>query len=262
MRKALCFYWLCVRRAWSGSFERANALATLLGGTVIWIVAWFFGYEAKVPESLGPNIFFGVLCFVAAWLVLFIVRLLGTPSALYWDAHDLAKRLTARLAPNISVYLNARTGGVNTLEEMNPLQKWIQITVESRSAAPLTDCEVWVNKIQRMDDGTVIAELIEESIRALWSQIPAPENRRRNLPAMVPQAANLFSLQDVPIPHLFPQFDHVKTRLAEQIQTPGQYRFEIVVTARDSAPAKKYFLFDWGGNFEDVKISELPCGNQ
>jgi hypothetical protein len=256
MRKAFCFYWLCVRRAWSGSVEKANAAANILGTAIIAIVLWFFGYQLILPDKGGEAVAFGLLCIFAAWLVIFTYRFLGAPAALYWEADEKTKVLATRLAPNIKVFLNEKTGGVNLLP-INPPQKWVQITVESASAAPLIDCEVWINKIQRVkEDDVVAAELIYEPIMALWSQAPSPQNRRRDVPAMVPQAANFFSLADVQTPRLEPQFDHVKRRLFEEIQKPGQYRIETVVSAKECTPVNKYFLFEWSGSFGNVKMSE------
>ncbi len=256
MRKALWFYWLCVRRAWSGSVEKANAWATLIGAGALWIALTVFGFEPIIPEKLGENILFTVLCFVVAWLFFFVVRLLKAPSQLYWETDDKVKELSARLVPKIDVSLNASNGGVNTLQ-IKPLQKWIQITVKSASDAPLFDCEVWVNRIQRMEGSEVVAELIQESVIALWSQISELENKRINIPSKVPQAANLFSLVDTETPRLYPQFHHVKHYLLDEIQKPGHYRIETVVSAKHCKSEKTHFLLDWSGKFENVKISEL-----
>ena len=222
MRKALCFYWLCVRRAWSGSVEKANAMANILGTAIFAIVLWSFGYQLIVPDKGGEAVAFGLLCIFAAWLVIFTYRFLGAPAALYWEADEKAKVLAAGLVPNLKVFLNARNGGVNTLQ-LNPLQKSIQITVQGASdLVSLIDCEVWVNKIQRVNGDEVIAELIEEPIMATWSQAPLSQNRRRDISAMVPQAANFFSLADIQTPRLEPKFDHVKQLLFDEIQKPGR----------------------------------------
>jgi hypothetical protein len=43
MVKILRFYWLCLKEAWSGLFDQANAWATVFGFIVIYAVLGLLG---------------------------------------------------------------------------------------------------------------------------------------------------------------------------------------------------------------------------
>ena len=96
MRKALCFYWLCFRRALSGSVEKANARSNILGAAIVAFVLWYFRYQLTLPESVWwQNVIVAVLYFLVAWPAVFMFRFLAAPHELYWDEREKA----ARLAP-------------------------------------------------------------------------------------------------------------------------------------------------------------------
>jgi hypothetical protein len=76
-------YLRCWKNAWPGSWDRANALATIVGVFVVWIVTESIGYHVIVPESLQEVIFLALICLVAAWVVVFFVRFIVAPVRRY-----------------------------------------------------------------------------------------------------------------------------------------------------------------------------------
>jgi hypothetical protein len=89
------FYWLCVKDAWRGSWDKANAWATLLGAVILWIGAESLGYHVIIPDTFPGAILLFVLCLGAAWVVIFAVRLIGAPARLYERAQVETRSLSA-----------------------------------------------------------------------------------------------------------------------------------------------------------------------
>jgi hypothetical protein len=77
------FYCLCVKDAWAGSLEKANALATIPGAFIIWVVLWARGYQLILPDTLGYAIVVAVCCLLTAWIVIFFVGFVTAPPKRY-----------------------------------------------------------------------------------------------------------------------------------------------------------------------------------
>jgi hypothetical protein len=74
VREFFQFYWSCFRSAFKGSIELANAWAPILGAIIIWGVLRFGGYRMMLPETFGQGIILSMLCLIAAWISLLMVR--------------------------------------------------------------------------------------------------------------------------------------------------------------------------------------------
>lgn len=90
-----CFYWLCVKDAWHGSWDKANAWATLLGAIVLWIGAESLGYHVIIPDTLPGTILLFVFGLGAAWIVIFIAHLIYAPARIYEKAQAKIRSLSA-----------------------------------------------------------------------------------------------------------------------------------------------------------------------
>jgi hypothetical protein len=92
------YLWECIKVAWSGSINLANAWAPVLGAAVIWLALWLLGFEMIVPDRLPGLILVACSCIGAAWLVLFFFRLIVVaPYALHRDAQRKTIEAEARL---------------------------------------------------------------------------------------------------------------------------------------------------------------------
>jgi hypothetical protein len=109
----LRFWWECAREAWHGSWSRANALATIFGGAILAAIAWWLGLTKEAPLSIegivGFTLLTGVLSLLSAWIVIFIVRLLGAPARL--DSRKLAVSDLEHLLPGRLVFNEFVYGG-------------------------------------------------------------------------------------------------------------------------------------------------------
>jgi len=97
MRRAFKFYWLCLREAWRGSIEAANAWAAIIGALLIWAVLAVLGYRLMLPETFGQGIALTAVCLAAAWIALFTVRFMRALPASYWRERDRADKIDAEL---------------------------------------------------------------------------------------------------------------------------------------------------------------------
>ena len=91
------FYCLCLKDAWRGSIEKANAWAAIIGATIIWVGLWAWGYQLNPPETFGEGIFLTVFCLAAAWVALFVVRVISAAPRLYTKLEDENKTLLAKV---------------------------------------------------------------------------------------------------------------------------------------------------------------------
>ena len=89
MATCVKFYWLCVKNAWAGSVERANALANILGTIIIWSILSTWGYQLKLPETLDASFFvFEAVFLIAALVAIFIIRLICAPARIHSRLED------------------------------------------------------------------------------------------------------------------------------------------------------------------------------
>jgi hypothetical protein len=203
---------------------------------------------------------------MVTWVVVFVGRLFGAPGRLYGDARDRIEFLTAQATPKTKVsLLGAGVQEVATrLQDgtSGPLSKWVQILVESTTNVALEDCEVYAISIARVNPNGSRTNLLFEPTFCEWSQESEDNRRRIRIPALVPHAANLFSVNDTSTPViLYLHFGHNKFQLWNEMQNPGKYIIEVVAAASNTASLKNFFCLNWGGSFADISFSLLDEDN-
>jgi len=113
IRLYLRFWCECVHEAWRGSWNKANALATIFGGAILTVGAWSLGLTKEAPSSVEGSIGFALLTGVAslllAWVVIFAVRLLGAPARI--DSRKIAMSDLEHLLPGRFVFNEFVYGG-------------------------------------------------------------------------------------------------------------------------------------------------------
>jgi hypothetical protein len=91
------FYLRCATNAWSGSWDRANALATIVGAIALWIVAESMSYHVIPPDTFPGVIMLALICFVTAWVVVFFVRFVVAPPRLYAALEERYNNVAAQM---------------------------------------------------------------------------------------------------------------------------------------------------------------------
>jgi hypothetical protein len=168
-------------------------------------------------------------------------------------------KLRERLAPKIQVFLEQRYNGVLgytasgkvavSSDEAN--KKWVQFTVACATDSTLVDCEVWLIRAERMSAGNATADLLEEKVRCDWS---IEGGRQHTIRPMGERRVNLFSFKrDDSGPK--PTIDPLKSTLLNEIRTPGKYRLNVLVTAKDCPSSLTSFIFEWH-DFDNVKLTQ------
>ena len=74
------------------------------------------------------------------------------------------------------------------------------------------------------------------------------------IPAHVPQAANIFSVQQGFSTH-YVETTPIKYGFTDQIRQPGKYCLKIGVSAQDCPTNVQNFLFRWNGSYDDISIT-------
>jgi hypothetical protein len=84
MKAALLFYLACLKDAWAGSLEIANAWSWLLGPLLLLLASWLLGYPLPLPDRLDLYALqFSFAMLASAWIAVFLLRLVCAPPRLY-----------------------------------------------------------------------------------------------------------------------------------------------------------------------------------
>jgi hypothetical protein len=251
--RAISFYAACVGWSARGTVEKANGWFWLIGLPIFAGAGYYFDLgPLTIPDHPSGFVALMFITIALTWSVLFSFRLFVSPGRIYGDATDKIRNLSNELRPKLRVGLVG--SGVQSVQTVGPLSKWVQLTVESTTCMPLEGCEVRVVRIQKINPDNSLEDILYEAVSCTWSQ-RLPGTTTIDIPPYVPHAANLFSVLEVPmLPVLEPQFDHVKVQLHRAIQHPGSYRIATVILAKNSAALKKNFRLQWNGSFADVAI--------
>jgi hypothetical protein len=259
MRRAISFYWECFKEAFTGSFSLANTWFGLWGPVLVWLLLKWWGYTMTLPEHLDAYAILVVLAFLGStWIGTIIVRFFNAPVTAYdkkqCEINSLlsANRvLNERLRPRINIFLDPIHRGVievptDISEPPNPPRrehsKWIQFSVSCATDVPLIDCEAFLTSVQRLNEhDNVIAQLVEEEVNCNWSQQSAA---KITIPPLRIQRVNLFSIYPAPL-LVRPETNPIKFKLNDAIQTPGRYRLNVLVAAKDAPPRTESFVFEW-----------------
>jgi len=97
-RNAIQFLCMCLKEAWRGSWARANAISNLIGAFLVWAVAASLGYHVVVPKTFTGTIILGVICLLAAWIVVFVFRFILAPSRLFYTEVSRSNELAEKIA--------------------------------------------------------------------------------------------------------------------------------------------------------------------
>jgi len=177
---------------------------------------------------------------------------------------EYAKRLDLeeRLKPKIKVFLEGNgiherqiSLGQQTIAAYG-LSKWAQISVQSATECRLEGCEVVVTKVAKIDAGQETI-LLDEAALCKWSD-DQDNLTRFDIPAGTSKRANLLMRRaDLPqSPRL--EFLNAKIDTAAITNTPGTYRIDVVVSAKDPVPpVRRSFILEWGLAFQDMSLTEL-----
>jgi hypothetical protein len=185
MRQALDFYRMAVKEAASDTFDRANLLATIVGGALVWLAIWYLGrLEMDAPTSVGGTIGFAIglalASLVVMWIVIFLFRLFGAPgrmlakknekiAELYSDIETLNQKLKPRIKwsfstsdpgckrPNTTITATALNNVGVPIQARVPCD-WFRIKVEADCGVAVSGCKGRLIEIRRGADVIVAGE--------------------------------------------------------------------------------------------------------
>jgi hypothetical protein len=125
----------------------------------------------------------------------------------------------------------------------------------SATDLPLVDCETRLISAERIsEEGTAAAVILDEPVICPWNNMQPNENRCMTIPAHVPQAANIFSVQQG-FSTLYVETTPIKYGFTDQIRQPGKYRLKIGVSAQACPTNVQNFLFRWSGSYDNISIT-------
>lgn len=136
--------------------------------------------------------------------------------------------------------------------------KYIQVSI--RAVGNLIGCQVMLSEVASINDGTATI-VYNHPQNAAWSgsnektiDINDDQEQRANLLSVSRNRANLSEVEWM----IVPRTTHPDEGLRLAIRPPGLYRLTVHASAKNSAPAKKYFLLRWTGTLRDVELWEEP----
>jgi class 3 adenylate cyclase len=269
-----CFWRKSAGMAAHGNAPFANDWQWLIGypavAAFLWLVGFFYGVFSGWATGAIAGLVVAALAFLITWGAVFVSRLLNAPVLLIRSEQERASaaeaELTERLAHKISVSLVHDHDGVRIVQTLvdlpppagqqrGPDQKWVQIVVMSATDLPLVDCETRLISAERIsEEGTAAAVILDEPVICPWNNMQPNENRCMTIPAHVPQAANIFSVQQG-FNTLYVETTPIKYGFTDQIRQPGKYRLKIGVSAQACPTNVQNFLFRWNGSYDNISIT-------
>jgi hypothetical protein len=254
MRRFLSFWRQCAGRAAHGNSPFANDWQWLIGYPIIAAVLWVLGFsyaefsgriEVTLTTGLVGVIAAGFVAFLVTWAARFLWRLLNAPVLIFYEEKERADtaqdELARRVARKITLFLDGDGVRMTRTQRIfphpippqpGPDTKWPQVMVQSATDMPLVGCEARLIRAERIGNDGTTTPILTEPVFCTWSNIPEGQNTCMTIPARVPQAANLFSVEDGALElqiHTRP----IKIEFRDEIQNPGIYELQIAVSAQD-----------------------------
>lgn len=156
------FWGRCAAKAAEGSFQRANAVAPVVGGFVTAGVAWLLRLTTDAPTSIVGALWFtagwGVFGIGTVWVVIFLYRLALAPSRLYYAElrHSAKFERELRLAkerPASNMALSYNYSERYYPKEPLGLASHPVVAIQNISDQTLTECQLQLN-ITNIEKGT------------------------------------------------------------------------------------------------------------
>jgi hypothetical protein len=180
------------------------------------------------------------------WTIVLLLILIGwlfeASFRSYRRELDTVADLNSRLSPKIKISVAGK--GVSEDIDVNGARtKWVQFTVQGATNAPLSHCQAWLERVDRLDANSEIEfSLMEEPLRCEWSVTNDTERYSFNIPVGLQRRVNIFAVTwERPIVALV---EFCKLKLQREINTSGIYRITVLVTADDAPPLRATFRFE------------------
>ena len=182
------FTWRCIKHAWRGCWTKANELASVLGGAILFAILFFLRNWLRTmnlinaPTTLWGTAGFAVALAIAsvilAFLVIFLGRLVLAPTRLYWEQHRRADSLETDLlamkanpddGPNWSIHELFTHADPNFLSRTDEGvgDRWDEVGNDIRDQAALGRLRIWGRTMPRGVDSVLgqrtTLQLIEPS---------------------------------------------------------------------------------------------------
>jgi hypothetical protein len=185
MRDQFKFWWRCIQHAWRGSWTRANELASIIGAAIVTGLLWFctpylkaHGWVEAPTDFLGVTALTAVTALASAvvmFVLIFLIRFVLSPAALYWEEQTRAEKLNENLqrargdgqtvGPNWPIHELFSHLEPNALDEPGKAL-WEVASLKVRDAASLGRLHVW-GRLFKTDRGLWVGE--RSSLREIES---------------------------------------------------------------------------------------------
>jgi hypothetical protein len=177
---------------------------------------------------------------------------------LFFCVLNRAITLRRQATPSIKVFLDKTHNGVEEFHMSNgTTAKYIQVSVCSETKSPLYECQVRLQKVERVCDDGTFESLLNESLTCDWSKTPVDAIKRATIQTDDVVRANLFFVQASAPKTLQQSLVGGDMKLFNHMQPKGKYRLTIRASAQGISAAPKQFVLDWGGSFDAISMEEV-----
>lgn len=262
MRRHLHFFRRCVAQAFRGSIDRANAWASIGGAALVWLCARLMGISTGLPDNLQGLVGFGLMCLGAAWVVIFILRLIWAPAQIFQETDDRRQELETRLTPRFSLsFEDSEECLVLVPSETGPRRNqnneivacrawWALVRITNDSAEPLRGVQAHLVSVyfKKNRDGTYERQPYRDSM-VLMTDGFGPVD----LAPFLSRYVNVFAVDEID--------RRVRIQWHKELQAHehlfakwGFYLIEIQVST-DNGGHKQFKLeYEWLGTFEKPRL--------
>jgi hypothetical protein len=155
-----------IKYAAKSSVSRAGAWAPLPGALIVWFGVRLMGYQIVAPETWEQGIAAFLLCAAAAWVIIFVGRLL------YWPYRELriARRRLARALSRTLAYLSNRDSelgwAISQMAHRSAWGRWYSAQSLATSGVPIRE-----DSLLSIASSVVIEKIIDGELEVRGRQL-------------------------------------------------------------------------------------------
>lgn len=266
------FYWECVKYAWRGSIEFANAWAPILGALVLWLFSEWKEMKVPLPDTLLGNIGLTLSFLLAGWIVTFGIRLfLLAPAHLYEKTARRTSDLEIAMKPKlVCLFGKDITGCIrpNTKLTFTTISNtgqahqsvvdttWYRVAVKASGVGHVSKCSARLTSIKRNSrdwfDG--------ENLALTFAPAELPNSDMKDIYDGTIEHLDLFAISHdnriILVTKGFPSYPS-SVDVANMFSSNADYLFHIIVSSPDSVSIIHEVLLKWRGDWKTAEVSAL-----
>jgi len=279
MGKKTEFYVRCIKQAWNGSFDLANAWGPLLGAAILGGALWLVDKKLGMPDTIPGTIVFTLMCLGLAWLIIFLGRVVYFAGSLFVAKEEELRQASERLTPKLKCTFGDDVPGcvrTNTkvkfqmigpdaqgnlvVQQVNLRGTYYRLAVETSGIGIVSNCTAYLTSIKRNSKAWVDGE----NLPLTFAPAEEADSTQKNLRAGITTYLDFLFISDENQPILTTKNFQGPTSLnwGDMFATAADYLFHIVISSPDSVAVAHEIKLAWTGNRGTSRLLNIGTGSK